>query len=83
MKVRNKKSKIRGFAARFNPSTMDEIIISFYDGSSSSEFAAEYEVFLYKTRKWVDLEQAFKDGRVGLSTTDVLYEQEKKEKRKW
>lgn len=65
MKLRRKgKPGSEACSSAFNIHGIGEIIVTFDDGSASSEFLRDYEVFLESKDEWKDLRQALKDHDV-------------------
>ncbi len=63
MEIRHRASGETAWASEFNTHGIGEIIVTFDDGSASSEFIADYDVQL-PNGSWKTLSQALKDHDV-------------------
>ena len=61
MKVRNRQNKTEGYSSTFNTHACSEIVVYFPDGDCSSEFIADYDVYLESTQIWMDMQEAFRE----------------------
>lgn len=72
MKIRHKESGGVATASNMNPHGLGEIIVWFADGSATSDYLKDYDVWLQDG--WVDMRQAFRDGRVKEGENFCIYE---------
>ena len=62
MKLRHKTTKLECTSQGFNIHSINEIIIGSNNGELDSDYIRNFEVWLEKQNKWIDLNQAFRDG---------------------
>lgn len=61
MVVKNKKTGTRGHSSTFNVHGLSEIIVIFPDDNYSSEYIADYDVYLESRQEWHDMQDAFRE----------------------
>lgn len=60
MIVKNKKTGTKGHSDTFNVHALSEIIVTFPD-NYSSEYIADYDVYLESRQAWYDMQDAFRE----------------------
>ena len=63
MKVRNKKTGCVGSANSFNLYSLSEIIV-YFDGVGDTDYISNYDVWLAKKKKWMDMNEALSNRSV-------------------